>query len=377
MESLEQHAAIASRVRRRQITFWSFQIIFWLALGCALVGVTRAFRPNEPTPWRLVTIRVATGFFASSCVHWFMTSRFIRNRTRPMKWTLAAGAAGVVTLVYVFVLSDRVMPLIIPATDAPLPASLLPRVFGAGVWYAIYLGLDLLEDAYEADIRRVEADRQIMASELRAVQAESLARENEVRHLQAQMNPHFLFNALNAVVASRHDPDAVERVTQDLGDYLRFALQEPRPLEPLARELQSLEKYLSIQQTRFGENLICRIQCDQTSYSVAVPPMMLQPLLENAFVHGPQTSPKPLTVTVKAAVNDGWLEAEVANTGSWVAPDPTRRPSTGIQTLRKRLRLLVGEEATVTTSAEDGWVRVAIRMPARPVPAPVLQETSL
>ena len=50
MESLEQHAVVASRVRRRYITFWSFQIIFWLAFGCALIGVTRAFRPNEPTP---------------------------------------------------------------------------------------------------------------------------------------------------------------------------------------------------------------------------------------------------------------------------------------------------------------------------------------
>lgn len=71
-------------------------------------------------------------------------------------------------------------------------------------------------------------------------------RYNELRHLEAQMNPHFLFNALNCVVAASRDHVAVERVTQDLADYLRFSLAPSEPLEPRSRELDALEKYLAI-----------------------------------------------------------------------------------------------------------------------------------
>jgi LytS/YehU family sensor histidine kinase len=191
------------------------------------------------------------------------------------------------------------------------------------------------------------------------------------------MNPHFLFNALNAVANSKDDPDAVESVIRDLSDYLRFTLGEARTLEPLSRELQALEKYLAIQHARFGDNLDCRFCCDRAAHAVIVPPMLIQPILENALHYGAQTSSMPLRVSVTAKVVEGWLEVVVANSGRWVAPDQTRSPSTGIRSLRKRLALLVDEAATVETvidpDLDGGWVRVVIRMPAmltQPAPAP-------
>jgi LytS/YehU family sensor histidine kinase len=189
------------------------------------------------------------------------------------------------------------------------------------------------------------------------------------------MNPHFLFNAINAVAASKNDPEAVESVTRDLADYLRFTLGEARTFEPLSRELQALEKYLAVQQVRFGDNLVCRFSCDRAAHAVIVPPMLIQPILENALHYGAQTSSMPLRVSVTAKVADGWLEVVVANTGRWVPPDNTRSPSTGIRTLRKRLALLVDEAATVDTvidpDLDGGWVRVVIRMPAT-LPQPSL-----
>ena len=200
------------------------------------------------------------------------------------------------------------------------------------------------------------------------LQAEAVARTFELRQLQEQMNPHFLFNALNAVVASKDDPEAVESVTRDLADYLRFTLGEARTFEPLARELQALEKYLAVQAARFGENLVCRVAYDRAAYGVYVPPMLIQPILENALHYGAQTSSMPLRVSVTAKVADGMLEVVVANTGRWVTPDKTRSPSTGIRSLRKRLALLVDKEATVDTvidpDLDGGWVRVVIRLPA-------------
>ena len=177
------------------------------------------------------------------------------------------------------------------------------------------------------------------------------------------MNPHFLFNALNSIVAASRDHDAVEKVTQDLADYLRFSLEPSQPLEPLSRELDALEKYLAIQQSRFGADLVCRISCEPETRSVAVPPMMIQPLLENAFHYGGQTSPMPLTVIVTASLCAGQLSVIVANSGSWVTPDPARSIGSGLQTLRKRLGLLLGPTATVEVVREEGWVKIVIRLP--------------
>jgi len=214
----------------------------------------------------------------------------------------------------------------------------------------------------------VRSEAAATVSENRALKAEAVAQQHELRQLQEQMNPHFLFNALNAVAAIKDDPEAVEQVTQDLAEYLRFALREARALEPLARELHALEKYLAVQQRRFCENLVCRITADRAAPRVLVPPMMIQPLLENALNYGAQTSSMPLRVNVRASVKDDVLEVVVANSGRWVPPDATKSPSTGIRTLRRRLELLVDDAATVDVVTEPdhdgGWVRVVIRMPA-------------
>jgi LytS/YehU family sensor histidine kinase len=364
----EGRSAVARR-RRRQRVFWTFQAIFWMTIGIAMIGLTRAFRPDEPTPWSAIATRLAFGVIASTGIHGIVSALAARSSERKARWTIAAAVTGVAILVSVYIFADQFVGIIIPSGGTLVSASLIPRVVAAAVWYVVYLGLDLLEQSYEADLRAGEAERRLMASDLRIAQAEANARESELRHLQAQMNPHFLFNALNAVAASAHEPAAVEKVTQDLADYLRFTLREARALEPLARELQSLEKYLSVQQARFGSRLHCRLECDPASHAVAVPPMMLQPLLENAFVHGTPPEDGPLEVIVTSKVDGGWLDIEVANTGIWVPPDPSRTPSTGIRTLAKRLELLIGPDASVVTRAEKGWVRVTIRLPARSVAA--------
>jgi LytS/YehU family sensor histidine kinase len=242
--------------------------------------------------------------------------------------------------------------VLVPSLQAPV----LTRQVITLLWCAIYFGL-------EANETRRRAEREAAENISRAAFAEAAARQNELRHLEARMNPHFLFNALNCIVAASHDHVAVERVTQDLADYLRFSLTPSRPLEPLSRELDALEKYLAIQQSRFGDDLVCRISCAPEARSVAVPPMMIQPLLENAFHYGAQTSPMPLTVSVTASVRDGALCMIVANSGSWVPPDPARSIGSGIQTLRKRLELLFGPAATADVCREEGWVRVVIRLP--------------
>jgi LytS/YehU family sensor histidine kinase len=217
--------------------------------------------------------------------------------------------------------------------------------------------------AYLAATSLVDANRQLA----RALEAEAAARLAEVRLLQSQMNPHFLFNALNAVLASKDEPQEVERVTQGLADYLRAALRASRPLEPLGREFDALEGYLTVEEARFGTRLACSIDCDRAARGVLVPPLLVQPLVENAIKYGANPEGGPLRVAVRAAVADGRLTVEVANTGTWqTAPEPTRSHGLGLHGLRRRLELLYGRAASVAIAEADGWVRVRVTVPVDP-----------
>ena len=377
-----QIAALRDSLPRwRRRIFWSFQVIFWLAIGAAVLGMSMALKPDEPMPWLPVALRVVTGFVVSSLVYLLFEMPRLQSLPRQVRWPLMAGV-GVVAL------AASILLLIAAGVGGPTNWTgettlwpLVPRLIAAGLWCSIIFGLELIEDLYRARILLAENEATAMDLELRMLKAEAAARTFELRQLQAQMNPHFLFNALNAVAASKNDPEAVESVTRDLADYLRFTLGEARTFEPLSRELQALEKYLAVQQVRFGDNLVCRFSCDRAAHAVIVPPMLIQPILENALHYGAQTSSMPLRVSVTAKVVDGWLEVVVANTGRWVPPDKTRSPSTGIRTLRKRLALLVDEAATVDTlidpDLDGGWVRVVIRMPATLTqPAPAAHEST-
>ena len=369
--------------RWRKRIFWSFQLMFWLAIGAAVLGLSKALKPAEPTPWLPMALRVGTGFAISTLVYFLFESPQLRGLPRRVRWPLMVVAAAAA-------LGASVLLLIAGGVGGPTDwtgettlGSLVPRLVAVGFWCVIVFGLEMIEDLYKTEILLAESEATAIDVELRMLKAEAVARKFELRQLQEQMNPHFLFNALNAVVASKHDPEAVETVTRDLADYLRFTLGEARTFEPLSRELQALEKYLGVQQARFGENLICWVSCDRAAHSMLVPPMLIQPLLENALHYGSQTSSMPLKVTVTAKVIEGWLEVVVANTGRWVTPDKTRSPSTGIRSLRKRLALLINEDATVETvvdpDLDGGWVRVVIRIPTtivqppaalKPMPAP-------
>ena len=375
-----QIAALRDSLPRwRRRIFWAFQVVFWLAIGAAVLGMSTALKPDEPMPWLPVALRVITGFVVSSLVYLLFEMPRLRKLPRQVRWPLMVGVAVVALAASILLLIGGGVGGPTNWTSETTLGLLIPRLIAAAAWCFIIFGLELIEDLYRATILLAENEATAMELELRLVKAEAAARTFELRQLQEQMNPHFLFNALNAVAASKDDPEAVESVTRDLADYLRFTLAEARTFEPLSRELQALEKYLAVQQARFGDNLVCRFSCDRAAHAVIVPPMLIQPILENALHYGAQTSSMPLRVSVTAKVVDGWLEVVVANTGRWVPPDNTRSPSTGIRSLRKRLALLVDEAATVDTVSDPdldgGWVRVVIRMPATLTqPSPAVHE---
>jgi len=193
--------------------------------------------------------------------------------------------------------------------------------------------------------------------------AESAARNHQLRHLQSQMNPHFLFNALNVILAQKDNPSDVELITYNLAAYLRNSMNEFRDEEPLSEELNNLQHYLIIQQCRFGENLKFRVKCELNARNVLIPPVLIQPLIENAIHYGYSTCKKPLRVETDASITGEFLKITVSNNGHWVKPDPKRSPNTGLSNLKTRLQLLHGNKADLEVMKEPDMVRIVVTIP--------------
>jgi len=194
--------------------------------------------------------------------------------------------------------------------------------------------------------------------------------EAELNVLRMQLQPHFLFNTLHAVSELIHvDPPRAERALARLGDLLRWSLQSSGRQEvPLREELAALESYLDIQRLRHGDDLTFRIEADADTLGLAVPNLLLQPLVENAIRHGVRGRPGR-GVTVRARRAEGRLELAVDDDGRGI--DPGWREGTGLRTTRARLAGLYGENHALRLEPRpEGGTRAAVSLPARPVEAP-------
>lgn len=194
--------------------------------------------------------------------------------------------------------------------------------------------------------------------------------KSELALLRYQMQPHFLFNALTAVMAVSDDKEKVETLTQSLADYLRFSLiKSDEDQAPLGEELNALENYLHVEKVRFGANLVYQISANQETRSLKTPRYLVQPLLENAIKYGQQTSPMPLSILIQAQLAGAELHLTVENTGSWVEPSSTtsREKDNGIgiglSNLRRRLHLIYGNRASLAYEKPSGQVLARVTLP--------------
>jgi two-component sensor histidine kinase len=190
----------------------------------------------------------------------------------------------------------------------------------------------------------------------------------QLHALQAQLHPHFLFNALNTVSACVHrDPHAAERMIARLSELLRGSLDTSATHEvPLAEELRLLESYLEIEQARFEDRLRVRWSIDPASREARVPHLILQPLVENAVKHGIGPRSAPGTVQVSAARERGELRLEVRDDGLGVPAGFAweGRAGVGLANTRARLRQLYGDRHRFALEgAPGGGVVVSISIP--------------
>lgn len=190
--------------------------------------------------------------------------------------------------------------------------------------------------------------------------------EARLMALTARIRPHFLFNALNGVLGViRSDPRRAERALEELAELFRALMRDNRNLVPLADEIRLCERYIEVEQLRLGDRLQVSWMLDGCPRDALVPPLMLQPLLENAVYHGVEPASGPAEVAVRARKRGSeiWLEVE----NPMLKDDQHHHVGNrmAIANIRERLMLFFDLDARLDKDVREGRYRVTIRLPYR------------
>jgi len=187
--------------------------------------------------------------------------------------------------------------------------------------------------------------------------------EARLQALQARIRPHFLFNSLNAVLSLiRQDPKRAEVALEDMADLFRVLMADNRELTPLAREVELCRQYLNLEQLRLGERLRVEWHIDNMPGDALVPPLILQPLLENAVYHGIEPRIEPGSISINIYMAREQVHAVLRN--------PYQRQGNhhagnkmALGNIRERLQLHFDAEASLTTTISDNAYQVHIAIP--------------
>lgn len=229
-------------------------------------------------------------------------------------------------------------------------------LYGSGIFYY------LLSVAFNYALIEQTASRE---AQKRALEYSLRARDAELSALKAQINPHFLYNSLNSISAlTSIDPGRAREMCVLLADFLRMTLGlGEKPLIPLQAELELLDKYCAIERVRFGERLKIEEKVEDEARVCLLPPLLLQPLVENAVVHGIAQLPEGGKVRLSATQSNGRVNVVVEN--SWdPEAGPSRKNGVGLKNVHRRLEARYGKEAYMEAKAEDDIFRVTMGFPA-------------
>ncbi len=227
-----------------------------------------------------------------------------------------------------------------------IAASLWPRFWFFSTWGFLYFLIRAFQDARRADASLREAQNR--------------RREAELLMLRSQINPHFLFNALNTVLSESEGNQRLILLVRGLSDYMRYALANRRNLfVPLGQEVEALARYADVEQARFDGGLSIEIAVDPNIRELPVPGVFMQPLVENAIKYGRESCEKALQILVLAAIEGRTLHIKVSNSGAWVAPSTyaSGRPSgAGLDILKRQLELLYPGRSEFHIGPQNGSV---------------------
>lgn len=339
------------------LSFWPLQIAGWL--GFLAVHFLSGMAHGKHISYLSVSITSAIG---GLIVTWPLHALYQRIWHLP-PWRMAAFA-----LPAFLAINAAMAVLYAMATQNYCPEECRPASFLGYVAYSGFTAYVIL--SWSALWFGIRSHRELAQARERTLEAHAQANLAQLKMLRYQLNPHFLFNTLNAIatLVLEQENSTAERMLGALSRFLRYTLdQEPQQKVPLKREMEVLDLYLRIEKMRFDERLVVDIVIDPAAEHALVPSLILQPLIENAIKFAVARREQSCHIGIRAHANGPWLELELTDNGPGSpafapgAPEPT---GVGLRNSRERLATLYGAKARLNAeNRPEGGVRVRITMP--------------
>ncbi|HEY0976356.1 MAG TPA: histidine kinase [Flavobacteriales bacterium] len=336
--------------------YWATQLGGW-ALYVSVFGVLSWIKDEYgPGQTELSLITMVVGLVCSHLLRAVMRRKGWQELPIPAlipRLTLAATLIGALAALLQAGLHD----VLLPEAEAIFGGDgsrLFERMLG---WVVVLMMWSLIYFAYLYFVRS-------RREELKSLRLETASRNDQLAHLRSQMNPHFMFNALNSIRALiDEDPLRAKRSITQLSAILRNAMSTvKRVTVPLGEELDMVKAYLDLEHMRFEERLRVSYDVDPALERTPVPPMMLQTLVENAVRHGVAAQPEGGEVHIAVQQGLHGLVISVTNSGRYT-PGASRGTGIGLQNTRERLARIYGERAELRIMNRDGRVVTEVEMP--------------
>jgi two-component system, LytTR family, sensor histidine kinase AlgZ len=328
----------------------------WILLGILLAAILSL---TGDTEWQAsiafsVPVLLILGFMCLSA--WYLTRYFPLRKTGALQMVGAVFVSAlIVTSIWLFLATQwmTVIPSIVPGARIAEDATILNRMlFGAGFFLYLFMAsVHYLLITYEASQK---AERRLLEMQMQA-------REAELRALRSQINPHFLFNSLNSISAlTTRDPESARKMTHSLAEFFRKSLAAgSQRTIPVSEEIGLIDHYLDIELIRYGTRLKVTKEIGPDCLGIHIPPLLLQPLIENAIKHGIAHLIDGGTITIRAACDRRNLTLSVEN------PCDPERPSgrgnrMGIENIRRRLKTVYDERARLDVADTGDLFKVRI-----------------
>lgn len=341
-------------MKTRHLAYWLCQLIGWGAYtAIGILGTIAAQGGVLMIPGRwILTLTVNYLVFFAGIV--FLT-HLLRAQIRQRQWLSLPARKSAPMLAGASILVGLCSAFQIIALDAITLRALQDRIsilsVASGlagmciIWTALYVAITSMRDALETRAR---------------------LREAQLRALEAQVNPHFLFNSLNTIRGMIfEDPAVAQNMVTRLANILRYNLErEKTSTVPLEREIEVVGDYLAIESIRFDERLSVRMEIQPAAAQAQVPSMLIQTLVENAVKHGIGARTEGGEIVIRASIRGSALALEIVNSGQLSAPGEGAT-QIGISNARERLRLLYGEHASLRLENRDSTnVAAMVSIPA-------------
>jgi sensor histidine kinase YesM len=346
---------LASSKMNKQTAYWLCQTIGWAGMIIIEMSnytffILREFNLNYLFQFSILAV---LGLLLTHAYRYYLKKTGYFSSHHPLIWAFAFISTIILSLILTILF---LLPNLISDLKGTISTFSWIDIIGSvynwmryfGVWVIIYFLYKILQQNHT-----IQQEKLLI---------ENNARTAELELLKAQLNPHFLFNALNSIKALVSiDPEQSRDAIVKLSELLRFTLQYNKEQEiPLREELAEVKKYLELEELRFGERLTVQYCVSEQVQSAMIPPAMLLTLAENAVKHGIGQSSKPGVIIIEASCPNDILIIQMKNTGLYT---PADKPGIGLLHINRRLEKLYNGKAVLQLENKENLVVATLKIP--------------